>query len=233
MQKSINFLEIIGGGKIPEVLVGTWLVMGILLVFGFLARRALAAAADPTTPDDAITLRSVAETIVEWADGFVYEVTQLHHYRQFVPFFGTLFMFILLANFLGLVPGMEPPTSDSDLTFALGTISFCFFIFHGIKAQGLLGYLRTFLGPMLALAPLMLMIEIADNIFRPFSLGVRLYANLFADHLVLGIFTSMTLTRLVIPLAFLSLGMIVCIVQAMVFMILSMAYVRLAVSHEH
>lgn len=231
MQKSVNFLELIGGGKIPEVLVGTWLVMGLLLIFGFLARRSLEAVTDPVTPDDRITVRSVAETIVEWADGFVYEVTQLHHYRQFVPFFGTLFMFILTCNFLGLIPGMEPPTADSDLTFALGTIAFGFYIFHGVKAQGLGGYLRTFLGPMLAVAPLMLVIEIADNVFRPFSLGVRLYANMFADHMVLGIFTG--LTKLVIPLAFLALGTIVCIIQSMVFMILSMAYVRLAVSHEH
>ncbi|HYL57358.1 MAG TPA: F0F1 ATP synthase subunit A [Candidatus Acidoferrales bacterium] len=231
MHKSINFLELLGGGKIPEVLLGTWLVMGLLLIFAFFARRALAAASDPVTPDDGITVRSIAETIVEWADGFVNEVTQLHHYRQFVPFFGTLFVFILAANFLGLIPGMEPPTSDSDLTFALGTISFCFFIFHGVRAQGLLGYLRTFLGPMLALAPLMVVIEIADNLFRPFSLGVRLYANMFADHMVLSMFTD--LTKLVIPLAFLALGVIVCIVQSMVFMILSMAYVRLAVSHEH
>ena len=231
MQTSINFLEIIGGGKIPVVLVGTWLVMGILLIFGFLARRSLSAAADPLVPDDQITVRSVAEMTAEWADGFVHEVTQLHHYRQFVPFFGSLFVFILLSNLLGLVPGMEPPTADSDLTFALGTICFVFYIYQGMKAQGVLGYLGTFLGPMMVVAPLMLIIEIADNVFRPFSLGVRLYANMFADHMVLGIFTG--LTKLLIPLAFLSLGMIVCIIQAMVFMILSMAYVRLAVSHEH
>lgn len=231
MQKSINFLEILGGGRIPEVLVGTWLVMGVLLLFGLLARRSLAKAADPIAPNDGVNLRSVAEVIVEWADDFVHEVTQLHHYRGFVPFFGSLFLFILFANFLGLIPGMEPPTGDSDLTFALGSICFVFYIYHGIRAQGVAGYFRTFLGPMIAIAPLMLMIEVADNLFRPFSLGVRLYANMFADHMVLGIFTG--LTKLVVPLAFLTLGMIVCIIQAMVFMILSMAYVRLAVSHEH
>ncbi|HEY9157710.1 F0F1 ATP synthase subunit A [Candidatus Binatus sp.] len=231
MQQSINFLEMIGGGKIPEVLVGTWLVMGILLIFAFLARRSLAAAADPIVSDDKITLHSVAETIVEWVDSSVSEVTQIHHYRGLVPFFGTLFMFILLANFLGLVPGMEPPTADSDLTFALGTICFAFYIYQGMKAQGVVRYLRTFLGPMIAVAPLMLVIEIADNLFRPFSLGVRLYANMFADHMVLSIFTG--LTKLLVPLAFLTLGSIVCVIQAMVFMILSMAYVRLAVSHEH
>jgi len=221
----------IGGGKIPEVVVGTWLVMGILLIFALLARRSLASAADPLVPDDKITVLSVAETIAEWADGFVSEVTELHHYRGLVPFFGTLFMFILLANFLGLVPGMEPPTADSDLTFALGTICFVFYIYQGMKAQGVAGYLKTFLGPMIAVAPLMLMIEIADNVFRPFSLGIRLYANMFGDHMVLGIFTG--LTKLLIPLAFLTLGSIFCVIQAMVFMILSMAYVRLAVSHEH
>ena len=231
MQKSINFLEIIGGGKIPEVVVGTWLVMGVLLIFAFLARRSLAAAKDPIVPDDKISLRSMSETIVEWIDGMVHEVTQLHDHRLLVPFFGTLFLFILFANFLGLVPGMEPPTGNSDLTFALGAISFVLYIVQGMKAQGVPRYLRTFLGPMLALAPLMLLIEIADNLGRPFSLGVRLYANMFADHMVLNIFTG--LTKVIVPLAFLTLGSIVCVIQAMVFMILSMAYVRLAASHEH
>ncbi len=231
MQKSINFLEIIGGGKIPDVIVGTWLVMGLLLIFAFLARRSLATANDPLISDDKISLRSISETIVEWVDAVVQEVTQLHHHRGLVPFFGSLFLFILFANFLGLVPGMEPPTGNSDLTFALGTICFVFYIVQGMKAQGVGPYLRTFLGPMIALAPLMTLIEIADNLGRPFSLGVRLYANMFADHMVLGIFTG--LTKLIIPLAFLTLGSIVCVIQAMVFMILSMAYVRLSTSHEH
>ena len=231
MQKSINFLEIIGGGKIPDVIVGTWLVMGLLLIFAFLARRSLATANDPLISDDKISLRSISETIVEWVDAMVQEVTQLHHHRGLVPFFGSLFLFILFANFLGLVPGMEPPTGNSDLTFALGTICFVFYIVQGMKAQGVGPYLRTFLGPMIALAPLMTLIEIADNLGRPFSLGVRLYANMFADHMVLGIFTG--LTKLIIPLAFLTLGSIVCVIQAMVFMILSMAYVRLSTSHEH
>jgi len=231
LQKSVNFLEMIGGGVIPEVVVGTWIVMALLLVFAWLAGRSLKNADDPLTPPEGVGLRSVAETIAEFLDNFVHEVTQLHGHRDFVPFFGCLFLFILSANFFGLLPGMEPPTGDSDLTFALGTIAFAFYIFNGIKAQGLLKYLRSFLGPMLAVAPLMLVIEISDNLFRPFSLGVRLYANMFADHTVLSIFTG--LTKLIVPLAFYALGSIVCVVQAMVFMILSMAYVRLAVSHDH
>ena len=230
MQKSVNFLELIGGGKIHEVLIGTWMVMGILLVFGFVARASIAAAADPIIPDEGISIRSISEMIVEWLDGFVSEVTEMHGSRAMVPFFGCIFMFILFANFFGLIPGMEPPTGDSDLTFALGVICFGYYIYRGFASNGV-WYLRSFLGPYLPLAILMLPIELADNLFRPFSLGIRLYANMFADHTVLGIFTG--LTRLIIPLAFYALGSIVCIIQAIIFVVLSMSYVRLAASHDH
>ena len=230
MQKSVNFLELISSGRIPEVLIGTWIVMGILLVFGFLARASLASAADPVIPDEGIGLRSIAEMIVETLDSFVYQVTEVHGYRAMVPFFGCVFMFILFCNFFGLIPGMEPPTGDSDLTFALGIICFSYYIYQGFAAKGV-WYLRSFLGPYLPLAVLMLPIELADNLFRPFSLGVRLYANMFADHTVLSVFTG--LTKLIIPLAFYSLGAIVCVIQAVVFVTLSMSYVRMAASHDH
>jgi F-type H+-transporting ATPase subunit a len=230
LQKSVNFLELIGGGKIPEVLIGTWIVMGILIVFGFMARAALASAEDPIIPDEGMSLRSVAEMLVETLDAFVYQVTEVHGYRAMVPFFGCVFMFILVCNFFGLIPGMEPPTGDSDLTFALGIISFGYYIYQGFASKGV-WYLRSFLGPYLPLAVLMLPIELADNLFRPFSLGVRLYANMFADHTVLSVFTG--LTKLFIPLAFYALGAIVCVIQAVVFVTLSMSYVRMAASEEH
>ena len=170
MQKSVNFLELIGGGKIPEVLIGTWIVMGILLVFGFVARASIASAADPVIPDEGISIRSISEMIVEWLDGFVSEVTEMHGSRAMVPFFGCIFMFILFANFFGLIPGMEPPTGDSDLTFALGVICFGYYIYQGFASNGV-WYLKSFLGPYLPLAVLMLPIEFADNLFRPFFAG--------------------------------------------------------------
>ncbi len=229
--KPVNFIEIIGDhlGGLPPVLVGTWLVMAILIVFALLARRAINAAVDPTIPDHGMSLRAVGEVITEWLDGFVANVSELHGSRRFVPFFGALFVFILTANFLGLIPGMEPPTNDTNLTFALGAICFFYYLYQGFKSQGA-HYLKSFLGPMLVLTPLMMPIEVADNLFRPFSLGVRLFANMFADHQVLGLFTG--LTYLVFPLAFYALGAIVCIVQALVFTILAVSYVRMA-SAEH
>ena len=228
--KPVNFLELMSQGKIPEVVLGTWIVMGILLVFGYLAASAIRRASDPVIPDEGGSLRAIGEVITEFIDSSVHGVIEDHHYRTLVPFFGSLFMFIVVANYFGLIPGMEPPTSDSDLTFALGTICFAFYIVQGFRSQGA-WYMRSFLGPVLFLSPLMLPIELADNLFRPFSLGVRLYANMFADHTVLGIFTG--LTYLVAPLAFYALGAIVCVVQALIFMILSLSYVRLASSHEH
>jgi F-type H+-transporting ATPase subunit a len=222
LPESVHILELIGGEKIPAVITGTWIVMGLLIVFGLLARSSLASATDPVVPDERISLRSVGEVLVEWMDGFVRDVTESHHWRLWVPFFGTLFMFILAANLFGLLPGMEPPTGDSDLTFGLGAICFVYYIYQGIKAQGLIQFLRNDLvGP----------VNIADNLFRPFSLGIRLYANMFADHTVLSIFTG--LTKLVVPLAFYALGSIVCIIQAIIFMVLAMSYVRLSTSHGH
>jgi F-type H+-transporting ATPase subunit a len=228
--KSVSFLDIIGGGHLPPVIVGTWIVMGLLLVFGLLARAALAETTDPIIPDQTITLRTVAEVIVEWIDNFAAGVLEFHGYRALVPYLGSLFLFILAANFFGLIPGMEPPTSFSDLTFALGAISFGVYLSLGFKERGL-GYLRSFLGPLLALAPLMLPIELADNLFRPFSLGVRLSANMMADHQVLSLFTG--LTRLIVPVAFYALGSIFCVIQALIFMVLTMSYIKLALSHEH
>lgn len=227
--KPVNFLEMLSGGKIPEVVLGSWIVMGLLLGFGFVAAGAIRRASDPVIPDEGGTLRAIGEVLTEFIDSSVHGVIEDHHYRALVPFFGCLFMFIVAANYFGLIPGFEPPTSDSDLTFALGTICFLFYVVQGFKHQGV-GYLRSFLGPVLFLAPLMLPIELADNLFRPFSLGVRLYANMFADHTVLGIFTG--LTYLIAPLAFYALGAIVCVVQALIFMILSLSYVRLASSHH-
>ncbi len=231
LHKPVNFLELIGGGKVPEVLVGTWIVMAILLVFGFFARRALMRAADPIVPDPKPGLRSIAEATVEWMDGFVHDVLELHGYRLLVPFFGSLFLFILSANFFGLIPGMEPPTSDSDLTFALGVVCFVYFIVAGFRSQGVIGYLHNDLvGPIWWLFFLMIPINFADIIFRPFSLGIRLYANMFADHTVLSMFTA--LVYLVVPILFYALGAIFCIIQAIIFVVLAMAYVRLSTAHS-
>jgi F-type H+-transporting ATPase subunit a len=227
---AVNFFELIADAlHLPVVVVGTWVVMAVLIVFGLIARSRLKSADDPMIPDEGVTVRSVSEALVEWFRGFVVEVAG-HDALPLLPFFATLFIFILVANFFGLIPGMEPPTNDSDLTFALGAICFVFYLWRGFAAHGI-SYLKAFLGPVKFLIPLMMLIEIADNLFRPFSLGIRLFANMFADHTVLGIFTGFTYVG--VPVALYALGSIVCIVQALVFTILAMTYVRMAQGEAH
>lgn len=227
----VNFIDLLARAvHLPPLIAGTWLVMGLLLLFGYAARQALLAAPEPMLPDTGITLRGCAEVLVEWLDNFVASVSEMHEARDLVPFFGSLFIFILAANFLGLIPGMEPPTHDTDLTFALGIIAFVFYIVQGFRHQGP-RYLLSFFGPIWWLSWFFIFIELADNLFRPFSLGVRLFANMFADHQVLTLFTG--LTKLVIPLAFYALGSIVCVVQALVFTILAISYVRMATETHH
>ncbi len=234
MSKPINFLDLISsavsGGKIPPVMVGAWIVMGLLLVFGLLARAALSRIEDPLIPPEGVGLISICEAMVEWLDSFVRDILECEDYRRMVPFFGTLFFYILACNFFGLIPGMEPPTNDTDLTWGLALLVFVYFLVEGFRARGL-GYLRSFLGPYLPLIFPLFIIEVFDNLMRPFSLGIRLYANMFADHTVLGIATN--LSKLVVPVAFYSLGALVCVVQALVFLILPLAYVKMAIEEHH
>ena len=152
-----------------------------------------------------------------------------HHYERYVPLLATFFVFILLSNLLGLIPGFSPPTSNVNTTFALGIVSFLAYNYYGLREGGL-KYLKHFMGPMLVLAPLMVLIELMSHSFRPLSLGIRLFANMFADHELITIFTG--LTKVGVPVIFYFLGLLVCVVQAFVFTMLTAVYISLAVSHE-
>lgn len=150
--------------------------------------------------------------------------------RRYVPLFGSFFVFILLGNLLGLLPGFAPPTSDFNITFGLGVASFLAYNAIGIHAQGLVNYLKHFVGPIWWLAFLMVPLELIDNLVRPVSLALRLFGNMTGDHLVLEIFTD--LTKLVVPVMFYFLGAFVSLIQAFVFTLLTVIYVSLAVGHS-
>jgi F-type H+-transporting ATPase subunit a len=204
-------------------------VTTLVLALAWAARRGLERATDPTIPDGRLTARDALEMITTFIADLAESVIG-HGAERYVPFFGSLFLFILFANLIGLVPGFTPPTDSFNTTVGLGAVSFLVYNYYGIREHGV-RYVKQFLGPVALLAPLMLIVELFSHMFRPLSLAIRLYGNMFADHLVLGIFTD--LTKLVIPVIFYMLGAFVCLVQAFVFTLLSMVYVALAVSHEH
>lgn len=150
--------------------------------------------------------------------------------RKFVPLFGALFFFLLFNNIVGLIPGMTPATDNLNTTLGLGLFAFLAYNYYGFKEHGI-GYLKQFLGPLLPLAPLMLIIELISHFVRPASLGLRLQGNMMGDHTVLGIFLDLVPYGL--PVIFYCLGLFVCFMQAFVFTLLTMIYVSLAISHDH
>ena len=98
-----------------------------------------------------------------------------------LPLIFTLFFFILIGNFLEFIPGMKSPTSATNVTIALGIIVFVYAQYVGITSNGFLGYLKHFAGPILVMAPLFFVIEIVSEISKPFSLGMRLFGNIFGE----------------------------------------------------
>lgn len=209
------------------VATGAFVVV-LLILFAFLVKGRIRDPHHALEPEDGITVRNVAEAFVEAINSLAESVIG-HHYHAYVPLLATFFAFILIANLLGLIPGFSPPTSHFQMTFGLGLVSFFAYHAYGFRAQGG-NYLKHFLGPLLLLAPLMLPIEMVSHVFRPVSLGIRLYANMFADHAVIEIFTG--LTHWVVPVVFYVLGAFVCVVQAFVFTMLTAIYISLGLSHE-
>jgi F-type H+-transporting ATPase subunit a len=204
------------------------LVMLVLISLAFLAKRQLSAAADPVVPDGTLTIRNVMEIFVELISGIIRDVLG-HRARPFIALYGTFFLFIFTCNLIGLLPGFSPPTSNFNVTFALGVCSFLMYNYYGLSIGGM-EYVKHFVGPIWWLGILMVPLELIDNFVRPLSLSLRLFGNMNGDHLVLGIFTDMT--YVLIPVAFYILGLLVCLIQAFVFTLLSVVYLSLALPHE-
>ena len=229
MEHPFTWVSIIPGLNLLQDHTATaTLVIVALFVWALVARRQMQAAADPVIPDGTLTARNAMEIFVEWFVGFI-EGLLGPKGRRYVSVYATFFLFILAANLVGLIPGVVPPTSNFNVTFALGVMSFLVYNYYGLKQKGV-GYLKHFLGPIWWLAFLMLPLELIDNFVRPVSLALRLFGNMTGDHLVLEIFTG--LTKVVIPVIFYMLGAFVSLIQAFVFTILSIIYLSLALE-EH
>ena len=172
--------------------------------------------------------------IFELIHGFIAESSdeQVGHHDgpKHTLIFETLFIFLLLANLIGLIPGFMSPTQAIYVPLGCALVAFGYYNYVGLKKHPGT-YLKHFLGPIPALAPLMIPIEIISHVARPLSLTIRLFANMFAGEQVTLVFLSMT--YIVAPVLFMGLHVFVSFVQAYVFALLTMIYVGAAVSHEH
>jgi F-type H+-transporting ATPase subunit a len=141
-----------------------------------------------------------------------------------------LFTFVFINNVIGLLPGFLPPTDNFNTTLALGVFVFLYYNYQGIRAQGIVGHIKHFMGPVWYLAILIFPIELISHTVRPLSLGLRLKGNMEGDHLVLSIFSG--LVPYIVPIPFYVIGLFVCFMQAFVFTLLTMVYISLATAHH-
>ena len=173
--------------------------------------------------------------IMEMIHGFVYGQAEEiigHHSEGYVAYLTALALFILASNLIGLIPGFESPTGVSA-TVPLGCalLSFAYYNWQGLRHHGPWGYFKHFMGPMPAMAILMLPIEIVSHLARLLSLTVRLWANIFAGDLITLVFFSMI--PIGVPIIFNALHIVVAFLQAYVFMLLVAIYIAGAVAEEH
>ncbi len=205
-------------------------VTAFLIVLGVKYRAALAATKDGgIVPARAFGFRAVVETICDTAIDMMSGIMGPKAARDFLPLIGTMAFFILFSNLFGLVPGLAASTDTLSTTAACAVVIFVATHWYGTKINGWNHWKHLF-GPVLWLAPLMFVIEIVSHLARPVSLSLRLMGNMVGDHSVLLIFLG--LVPILLPVPIMALGLLVCVVQALVFCLLSVVYIGLAIEQH-
>ena len=217
---SLSFLQVAFPG-IPTHVTYTWLVMAFLILVAFLATRRLDINPGP--------IQNIMEVIIDAFHNLLLD-TMGPEGKKFFPLIATIGLFILVSNLLGLVPGFESPTANLNTNLCMALIVFVLTHIVGVKVQGF-KYFKQFVGPNPWLAPLMIPIELVGHIARPVSLTFRLFGNMEGGHIVLGVLVL--LVPLLIPLPILVLKLLICFIQTLVFMLLSMMYIAGAMEEHH
>jgi F-type H+-transporting ATPase subunit a len=200
----------IGPAPISQAVLTTWVIMAVLIVTAFVSTRRLR-----ITPSK---WQSALELLVDTLDRQIRDTTGTSPalYRGFI---GTLFLFVLAANWSSMVPGINPPTARLETDAALALLVFLAIIYFGIRQAGALGYLRSFAFPN----PVMIPLNIIQSLTRVFSMSVRLFGNMMSGVFVIGIVAS--LAGLFVPIPLMALDLLVGLVQAYIFAILATVFI--------
>jgi F-type H+-transporting ATPase subunit a len=207
---------------ITETFAMEIVVLGLLFLFFVLVRISL-------NVENPGPIQQLAEML----HGFVSDQADSiigHGGQRYVMFTTCVLMFVLLSNLLGMVPGLLAPTSVATVPLGVALLCFFYYHFHGVRENGF-GYFKQFIGPIWWISWMMLPIELISHFARILSLTVRLYANMFAGEMVTLVFFS--LIPIGIPIVFMGLHLGVALIQAYIFMLLTMIYVSQAVAHDH
>ena len=175
-------------------------------------------------------LQSMFETLITGLEDLIDDVVGHGTGQRFLPIICALAFFIFIGNIFGLFYFVQPPTADASTTFALSITAFIFYNVVGIKQNGVLKYAKHFLGPVMFLAPLMLIIELISHAARILSLAIRLFGNISGEHTATAIFFGMF--PFILPWPMMCLGIFGAFLQAFIFIMLTMAYLNGAVGAE-
>ncbi|MGI3166070.1 F0F1 ATP synthase subunit A [Pseudooceanicola sp. 200-1SW] len=203
----------IGPVPVAESVVVTWALMALLVLGAALATRRLA-----LSPSKG---QVVLEMLVSMVDDLIRD-TMNRDPAPFRALIGTLLVFVLVANWSGLLPGVEPPTSHLETDAALALVVFIATIAYGIRARGLGGYLATFAEPSWVMIPL----NVIEQITRAFSLMVRLFGNVMSGVFIAAIVLS--LAGLLVPIPFMALDLLTGAIQAYIFAVLATVFIGAA-----
>lgn len=218
LESKISFvIPIFGGIPVPTSVVVTWGIMIVLVLGSILFVRNLELIPNGT--------QNVIEIVVEWLNDFFEDLLGKHG-KQYIPYLGTVALYIACANLIGIL-GFTPPTKDLDVTAALGIMSIVLIEYAGIKAKGTKKWIKGFAEPMAIIAP----INVLEIFIRPLSLCMRLFGN------VLGAFVVMELIKMVIPFALpvpfsLYFDVFDGLIQAYVFVFLTSLFIQEAIEVE-
>jgi F-type H+-transporting ATPase subunit a len=197
-------------------------VAACLIVFFIIVRLSLSV----EKPNPA---QQIAEMIHEFTGGQSEQVIG-HGYERFQAFVTCVGLFIVINNLIGLIPGVVTPTSQPVVPLGIAVLTFLYYNLHGVRVQGPIGYLKHFAGPVWWLSPLLFPVEVISHLARVMSLTIRLYANMLASDLLALIAFSMF--PLIFPTVLLGLHFFVALIQAYVFMLLTIIYLSMAVAHD-
>jgi F-type H+-transporting ATPase subunit a len=209
------------------------LVAVVLMVCAVVVNSRLRNIEARLVPDRNFSLLNFFEMVFQLLSGLMRDIIG-HDYKRHIPFVGTVALFVLFSNLLGLIPGFVPPTDNLNTTLACGLSVFVYFNLQGFRVNGI-GHLTHLANPLGAwwgwfLAPLMLPVELVGVLVRPFSLAIRLAANMIGDHKVLLAFAGVM--PLLVPIPFFVLGLMVALIQTAVFTILTCVYISLHTQEE-
>lgn len=236
LQTHFSTTVLFNGGILPKDptfqtvhhLFAAFLVLGILVTLSLLVRTHVQDLDKALIPEKRITLTNLVELLLQSLMSVMRDIIG-QDYKRHVPFVGTLCLFILVSNLLGLIPGFIPPTDNLNTTLACGLSVFVYFNLQGLRVHGIhhILHLANPLGVWWGwfLMPLMLPVELIGLLVRPFSLAIRLAANMIGDHKVLFAFAG--LMPFLLPIPFLLLGLLVAVIQTTVFCFLTCVYISL------